>query len=344
MKILKYFTLFLILFCFTLGCKKDQFSQDTSFANAAASAGNVAVMFDITHDNSGLVTITPSANGATKYTVTFGDGTTNTANVAAGKSVQHTYSEGTYQVKLVAYDLKGGTTTITQQLVVSFRTPQNLAVKLTLANLTASVSATADYATLFKMSFGDSTATNPVQSSFALSGVTVNHTYASAGTYVVKITALSGGSETTSKLDTIVVSTPLNLPVTFENPNVKYILSDFGGEASSVVVDPANSSNHVGKSIKTTGAQTWAGVTIGSGAGFATPIPISTSNEKMTLQVYSPAIGLDIKLKLDNHANPNNGLSFETDVLTTKQNHWETQTFDFSKNAAGTPAFKASNT
>ncbi|MFI5157871.1 MAG: hypothetical protein ACHQF4_03350, partial [Sphingobacteriales bacterium] len=144
--------------------------------------------------------------------------------------------------------------------------------------------------------------------------------------------------------DTIVVSTPLNLPVTFENPNVKYILSDFGGEASSIVIDPANSSNHVGKSIKTTGAQTWAGVTIGSGAGFATPIPISTSNEKMTLQVYSPAIGLDIKLKLDNHANPNNGLSVETDVLTTKANQWETLTFDFSKNAAGTPAFKASNT
>lgn len=344
MKILKYFTLFLIPVCLAMGCRKNDFSQDTSFANSAASASNLAVMFDITHDNSGLVTITPSASGAVRYNVTFGDGSTATANVAAGKNVQHTYKEGTYQVKLIAYDINGKATTLTQQLVVSFRTPENLAVNLSVANLTVTVSATAEYATLFKMSFGDSTATNPVQSTFTLGGQVVNHTYTSSGTYIVKVTALSGGSESVSKLDTIVVTKPLNLPVTFEDPNVNYILSDFGGEASSVVADPVNSSNHVGKSIKTVGAQTWAGVTIGSGAGFATPIPISASNEKMTLQVYSPAVGLDIKLKLDNHANPNNGLSVETDVLTTKANQWETLTFDFSKNAAGTPAFNPSNT
>ena len=105
MKILKYFTLFLLPLCFATGCKKDTFSQDTSFANNAASASNLAVMFDITHDNSGLVTITPSATGAVKYVVYFGDGSTTPANVGAGKSVQHTYDEGTYQVKLVAYDL-----------------------------------------------------------------------------------------------------------------------------------------------------------------------------------------------------------------------------------------------
>ena len=344
MKILKYFTLFLIPLCFATGCKKDTFSQDTSFANTVAPASNLAVMFDITHDNSGLVTITPSATGAVKYVVYFGDATTTPANVAAGKSIQHTYDEGTYQVKLVAYDLKGGTTTLTQQLVVSFLAPQDLVVNLSLANLTVSVSATAKYATLFKMTFGDSTATNPVQSTFALGGQVINHTYTSSGTYVVKVTALSGGSETTSKLDTVVVTTPLNLPVTFDDPNVTYTLSDFGGEVSSVVLDPTNSSNHVAKSIKTAGAATYAGVTIGSGAGFATPIPISTTNEKLTVQVYSPAVGIDVKLKLDNHANANNGQSVETDVLTTKANQWETLTFDFSKNAANTPAFNPSNT
>lgn len=141
MKILKYFTLFLILFCLATSCKKDQFSQDTSFANTAASASNLAVMFDITHDNSGLVTITPSGTGTVKYDVYFGDATTTPAHVAAGKSIQHIYGEGTYQVKLVAYDIKGGSTTLTQQLVVSFLTPQNLVVKLSLANLTVSVSA-----------------------------------------------------------------------------------------------------------------------------------------------------------------------------------------------------------
>jgi hypothetical protein len=83
---------------------------------------------------------------------------------------------------------------------------------------------------------------------------------------------------------------------------------------------------------------------MGTGIGFATVIPISVSRMKMTVDVYSPGPGYDVKLKLDNHANANNGLSVETDVLTTKTNQWETLTFDFSKNASGTPAFNPSNT
>jgi hypothetical protein len=344
MKILKYITLFTFLACVATGCKKDQFSSDTSFASSAPSATNLSVMFDITHDNTGVVTIIPNGMGAIKYDVYFGDATTAPVSVTAGKSVQHTYAEGNYNVKLVAYDIKGGTATITQALVVSFLTPQNLAVNLSVANLTATVSATAKYATLFKMSFGDSTAINPVPSVFALSGESKAHTYASAGTYIVTVTALSGGAETTTHKDTITISTPLDLPVTYENPNINYVMSDFGGIVSSLATDPVNPDNHVVKSIKTAGAQTWAGTTFGTGAGFATVIPITTINNKMTVDVYSPAVGLDIKLKLDNHANPNAGLSVETDVLTTKANQWETLTFDFSKNAAGTPAFNPSNT
>jgi len=343
MKLLKYFTPFILLICIALGCKKDQQFDDTSLISTAASASNLAVMFNITHDNTGIVTITPSANGAVSFDVYFGDSNVTPAKVAAGSSVQHTYAEGNYQVKLVAHDLKGGTTTLTQPLVVSFLTPIDLTVKVTIANLTASVSATAKYATSFKISFGDSTAANPVPSSYVLGGQAASHAYASAGTYVITVVALSGGSETTTQTQTITVSTPLNLPITFEDPNVNYAFGDFGGEATSLVTDPTNSSNHVAKSIKTAGAATYAGVTLGGAAGFATPIPITTANEKMTVMVYSPAAGLDVKLKLDNHSNGNNGLSVETDVLTTVANQWETLTFDFSKNAPGTPAFNPQN-
>src|ERR1700744_1519718 len=121
MKILKYTTLFTFLICVAIGCKKDGLNNDTSFVSSAASASNLSVMYDITHDNTGLVTITPNANGASKYDVYFGDATTKPTTVAAGKSVQHTYAEGNYTVKLVAYDLKGGTTTLTKALVVSFQ-------------------------------------------------------------------------------------------------------------------------------------------------------------------------------------------------------------------------------
>jgi hypothetical protein len=343
MKLIKYFTPLLLLICVAIGCKKDQSFNDTSIAASAASASNLSVMFNITHDNSGIVTITPNATGAVSYDVYFGDTDPTPSHLSAGASVQHTYAEGNYQVKLVAHDLKGGSVTLTQPLVVSFLTPLDLAIKVTVANLTASVSATAEYATLFKMTFGDSTATNPVASTFALGSQVVNHTYTAAGTYIITVVALSGGSETSTIKDTINVSTPLSLPITFENPNVNYAFGDFAGEATSLVVDPANSSNHVAKSIKTAGAATYAGVTLGGASGFSPVIPITTANEKMTVMVYSPKVGSDVKLKLDNHSNPNNGLSVETDVLTTVANQWQTLTFDFSKNASGTPAFNPNN-
>lgn len=344
MKLSKYFTPLVILLCIAAGCKKDQQFNDTSLLSSISSAGNLSVMFDITHDNTGIVTITPNGNGAVSYDVYYGDSDPTPARVGAGSNIQHTYKEGTYQVKLVAHDLKGGTTTLTQSLTVSFLQPQNLDVNVTITNLTATVTATATYATLFKISFGDSTATTPIPSTFTLGGAATPHTYKTAGTYTITVVALSGGSETLTKTTTITVAVPLNLPITFEDPNVNYAFGDFGGEATSLVTDPTDNSNHVAKSIKTAGAATYAGVTLGGAGGFATPIPLTPANLKMTVRVYSPAAGLDVKLKLDTHLNGNNGFSVETDVLTTKANQWETLTFDFSKNAAGTPAFSTSNT
>jgi hypothetical protein len=120
-------------------------------------------------------------------------------------------------------------------------------------------------------------------------------------------------------------------------------MTDFGGDASVLTVDPTNSSNHVMMTTKTTGAQTYAGTTIGTSSGFAHLIPLTAVAEKMTVKVYSPAVGLDIKLKLDDHTRPNTGYSVETDVKTTVANQWETLTFDFSMPASGTPVWSAAN-
>jgi hypothetical protein len=129
----------------------------------------------------------------------------------------------------------------------------------------------------------------------------------------------------------------ISLPVNFESTTVDYTVSDFGGNASTLTTDPVSSSNHVMKSIKTNGAQTWAGTTLGTASGFSTPVPQTATAAKMTVSVYSPAVGLDIKLKLEEHAN--GAHSVETDVLTTKANQWENLTFDFSQNASGTPSW-----
>ncbi len=330
-----------LLIGLTAGCNKTHFT-DTSFVSSSSSVTKTGAMFTITQDNTGLVTITPNGQGATMYDIQFGDTSKTPASVAPGSSVKHTYAEGNYQVQITGHDLKGGTASATQTLTVSYITPQNLSVNLSTSNLTVSVSATAKFATFFKMYFGDSLTTNPVPFTQTLAGVTVTHNYKSAGTYVVKVVALSGGSETAQWLDTIHVANQINLPVTFEDPNTDYTLGDFGGNASLITADPANPANHVLKSVKTPGAQVWAGTTIGSALGFATPVPLKTNQMKMSVMVYSPAVGLDIKLKVEDH---NDGThSVETDVLTTKANQWETLTFDFTQPAAGTPAFNSGYT
>jgi PKD domain len=342
MKLSRYILCSTLLAIGAAGCVKQKFN-DISFATSAASPTNLGMMFEITQDNKGLVTITPSGAGASSYDVLYGDTTATAVNVMPGKNTRHNYAEGTYTVKLTAHDLKGGTSTFSQPLTVSFKPPENLKANITLNGLTVSVSATALFETNFRVSYGDSTAAIPVHSDLFLEGQTVTHTYANAGTYVVTVTALSGGTETTKVLDTLKASVQINLPVTFEDPKTDYTMSDFGGEVSVLSADPANASNHVMKSTKTSGAATFAGVTIGTGAGFSSAIPLTLTATRMSVMVYSPAAGLDVKLKVDDHTRSNAGFSVETDVLTTVANQWETLTFDFSHPAAGTPAFNIAN-
>ena len=342
MKLLKYILCFALLAVAVAGCMKQKFN-DTSFASTAASAGNLGMMFEITQDNTGLVTITPSGTGAASYDVYYGDTSTSFVNVMPGKNTTHNYAEGVYTVKMIAHDLKGGTTALSQPLTVSFRAPENLKASIALNGLTVGVGATALYETNFRVSYGDSTATSPVHSVLFLEGQTVTHTYANAGIYIVTVVALSGGTETTKISDTINASVQINLPVTFDDPKTDYTMSDFGGEVSALSLDPANNTNHVMKSTKTAGAATYAGVTIGTGAGFSSLIPLTATASKMSVMVYSPAAGLDVKLKLDDHTRSNTGFSVETDVLTTVANQWETLTFDFSHPAPTTPAWSASN-
>jgi hypothetical protein len=341
MHLSRYIFILMILFCSFGACKKDSY-KDTSFVSTASSASGVGVMFNITQDNTGLVTISPSGNGVSSYDVFFGDTSTTPATVAPGSSVKHNYPEGVYAVKLIAHDLKGGTASFTQSLTVAFIAPLNLNVSLSTSNLSVTVSATATYATYYNIYFGDSSGGAPLPASSVLAGQAITHTYTSSGTYVVKVVALSGGAENTQYLDTIHVANQINLPVTFEDPNTDYTLSDFGGNVSVVTIDPVNSSNHVAKSLKPAGAQTWAGTTMGTAAGFAKPVPLTASRTKMTVDVYSPAAGLPILLKLED---PNNGNNYtQVQVNSTVANQWETLTFDFSKTAPGTPVWNPSFT
>ena len=132
----------------------------------------------------------------------------------------------------------------------------------------------------------------------------------------------------------------LELPVTFENEDLNYGLTDFGGNVSEIVVDPTNPDNKVAKSIKTEGAETWAGTTVGGTTGFATPIPFAAGNTKMSMRVWSPTAGIPVRMKVEASNDPT--ISVETEATVTVAGQWQTITFDFANQAAGTEAINFS--
>ena len=132
-----------------------------------------------------------------------------------------------------------------------------------------------------------------------------------------------------------------NLPVAFEADTASFDLIDFGGNASTFVVDPTDPTNNVAQSIKTDVAELWAGTTLGVD-GFADPIPFSAASTVMTVRVWSPDAGIPVRLKVED---ANDGtISVETEVLTTLAGAWETMEFDFNNPVAGTAALDLANT
>ncbi len=126
----------------------------------------------------------------------------------------------------------------------------------------------------------------------------------------------------------------IDFPVNFEEVDVNYTTTDFGGNISSLESDPATANNNVIKVIKTDDAATWAGTTIGTPAGFASNIPLTLTDSKMTVRVWSPTAGTPIRLKVEDSKDPTH--TCETEVNTTLAGQWETLEFDFTNQAPGT--------
>ena len=64
-------------------------------------------------------------------------------------------------------------------------------------------------------------------------------------------------------------------------------------------------------------------------------IAFTASAKTMTVRVYSPAVGVRVRLKVENATN--NGISVETDAITTMTNAWETLTFNFANPGTAPP-------
>jgi len=132
----------------------------------------------------------------------------------------------------------------------------------------------------------------------------------------------------------------IDLPIDFEGATTDYTVSDFGGNVSTLVVDPTDSGNMVIQSIKTMAAETWAGTTISTAAGLATDIPITATDTKMNVRVWSPEAGLPVMLKIETVGTPTQ--SCETLSTNAVVAGWNTLEFDFSSERPGTAALNPS--
>jgi hypothetical protein len=324
MKLLKYIFSITIFAVMAMGCKKIA-NDDISFLETDANPANLSAFFEITQDNTGLVTITPNGEGISFYEIYYGDATTTPVMVQPGKNTQHVYAEGVYNVKIVGHSITGKITEATKQLTVSFRAPENLDFTITVDpnnNYRVTVTATALYETFFRVYFG--AVANEVPVSFT-EGTTAGYIYPSVGTYNIRVVALSGGVATTQLIKSVTIVDPVLLPINFESPTVNYAFTDFGGGAVTKIANPQangiNTSANVGRMIKNA-PEVWAGSFITLG----TPIDFS-ANKVFRMKVFAPRIGAKVLLKVENLTN--GGISFEKEVATTVANAWEDLAFDF---------------
>ncbi len=118
-------------------------------------------------------------------------------------------------------------------------------------------------------------------------------------------------------------------------------LIEFGtnGAGPMIAIDPTGGTNKVAKIFKYVASEQWAGTTVATvdvgGTNAIGTIPFSATNKTMTVRVYSPAVGVRVRLKVENAAN--GGISVETDAITTAAGAWETLSFNFANPGTNPP-------
>lgn len=327
MKKLRIIPGFLFLLAVATSCSVDDgIDQDTSFLSTA-NTENLTALFDISNDNSGNVTVTPTAQGATSYTIDFGHG--DPATVTPGMNATHSYPEGDYTVAITAQNVGGGETTEEFPLSVVYRAPENVVVNQSVNGYDLTVSAEADYAKSFTVYYGD--VENEQGTPMALGETLPPHTYAKDGIYNLRVVANSGGAATTEAVVPVGIYVPFILPIDFEN---LYFFGTFGdGQGFATVENPDKSgmdtSDMVGKFTR--GFQAWSGTY----SPLAEPIDFS-KGKVLTMMVYNPSpdnIGKKVNMELEwpegaSVATPYGPVVKKAAV--TKSGEWELLTFDFS--------------
>ncbi|MGB2257209.1 MAG: carbohydrate binding domain-containing protein [Flavobacteriaceae bacterium] len=210
MKTIKYLFSLCLMALTVWTCADDEKNVDL---NSATAPTELDIQFEITQDNSGLVTMTPLGEGAVSFDIAFGDDTPDPVSLEIGNNVSHTYSEGTYTVSMTGYGVTGLTSEITKELVVSFQAPTNLEVSIendAAVSKQVNVTVNADFAVNYEVFSGESGVVDPVVANI---GDTAVLQYSDAGFYDITIVVMGGAIETTTYVEENFEVTAIEAPV-----------------------------------------------------------------------------------------------------------------------------------
>ena len=210
MKTIKYLFSLCLMALTVWTCADDEKNVDL---NSATAPTELDIQFEITQDNSGLVTMTPLGEGAISFDIAFGDDTPDPVSIEIGDNVSHTYSEGTYTVLMTGYGVTGLTSEITKELVVSFQAPTNLEVTIendAAVSKQVNVTVNADFAVNYEVFSGETGVVDPVVANI---GDTAVLQYSDAGFYDITIVVMGGAIETTTYVEENFEVTSIEAPI-----------------------------------------------------------------------------------------------------------------------------------
>ena len=215
MKTFKYILSTFLIIAVIWSCTNDELNN-IDFTKSAVAPTNVEALFAITQDNTGLVSITPTADGVVSFDVAYGDDTPSPTNVKAGEVATHTYNEGTYTVTITAIGITGLKTELSKELVVSFQPPV-FGTEPIIENdpaISRKVNVTVPDDTQFAMFFDVYFVENGIETIISANvGETVSYIYANAGLVDIKIILKGGAIETAEYIKTDFEVTEILQPI-----------------------------------------------------------------------------------------------------------------------------------
>ncbi|MDR7211155.1 hypothetical protein [Flavobacterium piscis] len=229
-----HFIISFFVFAILMGCAND--SSDIDLDGISAPE-NISALTTVTQDNSGKVTFLPKGEGATQYKINFGDGSAQSNYVSPGATITHTYAEGVYKAKIIAMGINGKTTEVDQDVVVSFRAPENLEVVITndvAVSKKVTVKATADFALFYDVYFGEAGKPDPISVN---NGESVSYVYQEAGVYTIRVVSKSAAVQTTEftkEFTAILILNPIASAPIPPNRPAGNVISIYGSKYANV--------------------------------------------------------------------------------------------------------------